>query len=155
MTLAEVCDEMRSLKKQGIYEIELVRAYSDARTNFSGWSLKALEKMFAYGDRQRLRDAGDPMQDGDIFTLYRGVSGIRPERKVAGFSWTSSLRLAVWFAARYPELPDQAVYTTTVSASDVLCYINDRDEQEFVLRAKKYRRLSLLTIAKKLGVSSD
>ena len=155
MKLHEVCDEMVSLKERGVYEIELVKAYSEVRGNFSGWSLKALEMLFAYGDRQRLRDAGDPMPNGDKFTLYRGVAGARPNRRVAGLSWTSSLEVAVRFAQRYREFQDPAVYTTTVAASDVACYINKRDEQEFVLRAKKYRRMSVATIAKKLGLPVD
>ncbi len=153
MKLYEVCDERISLKEQGVYEAELVKAYFDVRTNYSGWSLKKLEMLFAYGDRQRIREAGDPIPEGEKFTLYRGVAGKRPLRKVAGFSWTSSLKVAVWFATRDKELHDPAIYTTTVSASEVLCYINEREEQEFLLRAKHYKRLSLPEIAKKLGAT--
>ena len=153
LSLADVCDDMISLKKQGIYEVELVKAFSEVRTNFSGWSLLALEKMFAYGDPQRIRDAGDPMPEGEKFTLYRGVAGKRPRRKVAGLSWTRSLETAFRFAGRNRHQGNPAVYKTTVAAVDVWCYISQRNEDEFVLKAKRYRRLSVQEITKALGLN--
>ena len=137
-----VFDNFAALKDRGIYEPMLVQAYQGTRTNWAHWRLRDLEFMFKSGDRRKIREAGDAMPDGEKFTLYRGVSGRQPFRKVSGMSWTGSLRRARWFAARHGSLGDPAVYKTVVSASDVYCFLKGRDEEEFVVRAKKTERIN-------------
>lgn len=132
-------ENMFLLKRRGMYETALVDAYTSTDTI---WSYRDLEFLFGYADRNKLRAAGDPIPDGKL-TLYRGVSGLLGKRKVSGMSWTRSLELARWFA-NWRNTPNPTVYETVASTDDVYFYTNGREEQEFVLRAKKYRRLDCL-----------
>jgi hypothetical protein len=50
---------------------------------------------------------------------------------VRGLSWTASLDRARFFARRYPNLHNPAVFRMTVSAEHVLAYTNARKEEEF------------------------
>jgi hypothetical protein len=135
---------MFALQAAGIYEAALIDAYNRTRTNLAKWKLETLEIMFRFADRDKLRAAGDPLPPGERFTLYRGVAGKGVRRRESGMSWTLDLAVATWFARRYSsELHDPAVYETTVAASQVYCYINAREEQEFILRARKWRRLDI------------
>ena len=143
ISLGYVFDTRDDLKKQGKYEIELVRAFSGCHWNYWQWALDDLEYLFRFGDSQRILDEGSEMPEGVQFTLYRGVAGKVPFRKEAGLSWTRNLEKAMWFAGRESELEDPAVYQTTVSRVDVRCYINFRGEDEFVVRATNFRRLDV------------
>jgi hypothetical protein len=124
---------IRTLKELGIYEPALLDAFIATRTNNLRWPMRELKTMFDQADRERLRAAGSPLPSSGPFTLYRGAAGRGPGRRVRSFSWTSSFQRAAWFARRFsPLLPDPAVYRVTVSEEDVLSYINDRKEQEFI-----------------------
>lgn len=130
-----VCDNMHALKKLGVYEEELLDAYSGTRTNFSNWQPSVLKLLFNIADRGRLLSAGDPLPAAGPFTVYRGVAGRGAKRRLRGISWTASLDQAIWFAKRYAEFPDiekPMVYQTTVEIEQVYAYDNRRDEQEFL-----------------------
>jgi hypothetical protein len=89
--------------------------------------------MFRVADRARLRAAGDPLPEPP-FTLYRGVAGRGPARRVRGFSWTASRERGPWFADRFTSLlHDPAVYTITVGEESILAYVNERQEEEFIV----------------------
>src|SRR5262245_25284920 len=136
-----VSDNRKALRRRGIYEEALVVAYTSARTNWPEWPLKKLRRLFDGGDRARLLGAGDLLPPGDCFRLYRGVAGRAPNRKIPGLSWTRSRARAAWFAIRYEDLPDPAVYQTEASREDIYVYVNDRGEDEFLLSARSYIRL--------------
>lgn len=140
-----VLDNLWQLKARGIYEAGLIPAYSGCRLNWAGWSLEALGALFQFGDRAKLLEAGDPLPDGDTFTLYRGVYGLEPYRKMRGMSWTSSYRTAVWFAERYREdgASNIAVYRARVPRSDIYAYLDaeHRNEEDFIVLARRCRRL--------------
>jgi hypothetical protein len=134
---AFVCDNIALLKREGLYETALLRAYTGTKLNFSRWSRRVVEYLFVIADRQNLIDAGDPIPNEKTFVLYRGVAGVGRKRRVNGISWTSSMDTAVWFAGRNSRLfflPDPAVFTVTVSIESVLAYYNGRDEAEFLLQ---------------------
>lgn len=140
-----VLDNVHVFKAKGMYEKALVSAYVGTRTNWAHFPLSVIEWAFNQGDRIKLRDAGNPFPPGDSFVLYRGASGRHPFRKVSGMSWTSDLDKAIWFATRYEiASADPAVYKTTVHPDEVYCYVNDRSEQDFILRARRYQRLDIL-----------
>jgi hypothetical protein len=40
---------------------------------------------------------------------------------------------AAWFAQRFADLGDPAVYTVTVAASAVLAYVTDRSEDDYLV----------------------
>jgi len=160
-----VFDNMHVFKAKGMYEKALVRAYVSTRTNWASWQISQLEFAFRMGDQTKLREAGDPFPPRQSFTLYRGVSGKPPFRKVSGMSWTSDLDKAIWFATRSPcfrddylrepdptadnckqleiVCADPAVYKTLVRPDEVYCYVNDRNEHDFILRTRRYQRLDI------------
>ncbi len=88
--------------------------------------------MFQSADRARLRAEGDPLPGHGPFTIYRGVAGDEPVRRVCGLSWTASLEMAREFAERFA-LPDPGVYQITVEESNVLAYVNAKGEEEFIV----------------------
>ncbi len=129
-----VADNMHRLIARGTYEKCLLSAYMGTRTNHSHWSKNYLEMLFLAANRQKLLMAGDKLPDGDEFILYRGVSGTGNKRRIRGISWTSDLDRAKWFANRMADiLPNPAVYTIKAKRDHVLAYINDRNENEFLI----------------------
>jgi len=132
-----------TLKAHGAYERALVRAF--VHTNHAYWPLDALRDLFQRADRARLRAAGDPLPGRGPFTVYRGVAGCEPERRVRGLSWTESLDQARWFAERF-NLPDPGVYRATVEASHVLAYVSWKEEAEFIVMLPDEVRLQRLRL---------
>jgi len=121
-----------ALLKRGIYETALFDAFINPRVNNRHWPMDDLRFMFEIADRDRLRAAGDPLPGPGPFTIFRGVAGKGPARRVRGLSWTGSRKKALWFARRL-YLPDPAVFQVTVSIEDVLAYSNEREEQDFTV----------------------
>ena len=103
---------------------------------------ETLDLLFNYADRTRLLAAGDPLPRPGPFLLYRGVAGTGKARRIRGYSWTSSLNIACWFATRL-DLPSPAVHTASVLAEDVLAYYQGRDEQEFICKPKQFARVKI------------
>lgn len=130
--LAFVYDNLHALKARGIYEECLVQAFISCRVNNRDWDQDVLALMFGRGDRDKLRAAGAPLPGTGPFTLYRGVAGRGRARRLRGMSWTASLPVACWFANRNG-LESPAVVSTDVPATEVLCYVDDRHEEEFII----------------------
>ena len=135
-----------ALRDRGIYESALFQAWTIGSTNWSSWRLEFLCTLFDIADRARLLAAGDPMPEGERFTLYRGVAGVEPRRKEAGLAWTRDPDKARVFAKRGAWLgyPDPAVYTTEAARGDVYFYSADRREEEFVFRAARWDKYELV-----------
>jgi hypothetical protein len=121
-----------ALKERGLYEPALLHAFTSTRVNNHRWPMNELRYLFRSADPARLRAAGDPIPPGP-FTLYRGVAGRGPARRIRSFSWTASLERAWWFARRFPDLYDPGVYTVTVGEDSILACVDDRKEQEFIV----------------------
>ncbi|MDX1962858.1 MAG: hypothetical protein SFX18_06885 [Pirellulales bacterium] len=132
---------IRPLWQQGMYETALIDALVAPRTNNSSFTLGMKLWMLELGGREKLLAAGDALPPGETFTLYRGVAGTTRERQVRGVSWTDDLETAKWFAGRFPYLANPAVYETTVTPAEIYCFINDREEREYICVAQKYRKL--------------
>jgi hypothetical protein len=129
-----VVDNMHLLSEIGKYEEALLHAYTGIRTNYANWSVDFLGFLFARADSQKLRETGDPIPDQAEFILYRGVSGRGRRRRVNSFSWTESPNIAAWFAKRFCDLPDPAVFAITVSDGSIMACSSDRSEAEYLLR---------------------
>jgi hypothetical protein len=131
--LAIVIENAELLKLEGLYEAALLHAWCGTRTNNVEHSLDGLRWLFHEADRARLLALGDPLPEGEYFTLYRGVAGQGAARRVKGLSWTASREQARWFANRFPHLPDPAVYAARVRRVDVYVRLaSARDEDEYV-----------------------
>jgi hypothetical protein len=144
--LAFVFDNCYQLLSRGLYEAALLEAYIGAKSNHSNWTLKVIEKMFSFADRERLLAAGDPLPPGDCFTIYRGVSGGGHSRKVRGYSWTADFDKAVWFANRL-DLSKPAVYQANVAREEIFAYSNQRKEKEFIVRPRSCKLVRSLEAA--------
>jgi hypothetical protein len=152
--LALVADNIAALKRRGIYEPALLQAFTITRTNHAGWSPSVIGCLFALADRAKLLAAGDPLPDGETFTVYRGVRGVGRRRRITtGYSWTLDRGCACWFTQRYTHLPDPAVYEATISRSEVLAYDEGRSEREVICRPHQTRRLRLT--AEQICAESD
>jgi hypothetical protein len=131
----------------GLYEQALLYAFTATRTNNYSPE-EELDIMFHWADRKRLRDAGPPLPGTGPFTLYRGVAGIGRYRKVYGYSWTPSLENAQWFADRARacySLSKPGVYRIEATEDDVLAYINDGQQEQFIVHPGNVRKPQLVS----------
>lgn len=71
----------------------------------------------------------------ETITLYRGVCDSHAR---LGLSWTASYEKAKWFASRWNS-KNGYILKVTVSSEDILCYLNTRNEDEYVLDVFKYK----------------
>lgn len=71
--------------------------------------------------------------ENDNIILYRGVSS---GRKELGMSWTADFENAKWFANRFG---NGYVIKVEANRKDVLAYLNQRGEDEYVLDVNKYK----------------
>jgi hypothetical protein len=140
--LALVYDNFSALKRRGIFEACLLYAFTGTRQNHHNWPLSTIEMLFKIADKTKLLAASDPLPDGDSFTVYRGVAGERSRRKLNGYSWTTSMPRACWFASRFG-LRDPAVYEATVKRGGILACYSGRGEAEIVCRPRRRQRMPL------------
>lgn len=131
--MAFVFDNIDILKSKGLYEKALLMAYQGINTNNSNWSPNVIDWLLRMADSDRLKAAGDKFPDKKSFTLYRGVAGNGKARRVSGHSWTEDISVAAWFAKRFDYLNDPAVFQITVSSSDILARLSNRNESEYLL----------------------
>jgi len=135
-------DNIVPLLQQGIYESALFYAFVDCRANWASWTTNAIKQLFAFADKQRLRNIGDKLPGKGPFTLYRGVSGTGWKKKIRGISWTASFEKAKWFAERLALIcPGPEVYKAVVPEKYVYAYYNGRNEQEFMCNIPKHLKL--------------
>ena len=59
-----------------------------------------------------------------------------------------------WFARRFPCFADPAVYRAQINADDVLAYVNDRKEQEFLVLPERLRPVRLAVAVKESVVQT-
>jgi hypothetical protein len=139
-----VFDNLNPLREIGKYEEALLHAYIAPRTNFADWPFSDIRFLFDNADPDKLRVEGDSIPDQKEFTLYRGVSGKGRARRVNGYSWTESPNIAAWFAMRFADLEDPAVFKITVPREQILACSHDKNEKEYILKLplpKRPRRL--------------
>lgn len=141
-----VIENKEALTKRGIFECAITEAFSSPKRNNVQFSPMYLQYLFTCGEKNKYRQAGDELPEGDIYTIYRGVAGKRNFRHVRGLSWTSSIECACWFATRYEKLLDPAIYRAKVKREDVYCYLHEekgRGEFEFVCRPESVSKMKL------------
>ena len=132
-----------ALLQRGIYEQALACAFAGTRTNFAACSPSAIRTAFERVDRAKLLAAGDPLPPGIGHTVYRGVAGVRRQRRLPGPAWTDDLDTAKEYARRgaLAGLPDPAVLVATVRLEDVFFY--SQNDRTFVAFADRPKRLDI------------
>lgn len=71
----------------------------------------------------------------EVLTVYRGCENIDG---LNGMSWTLSEDIAQFFANRYfKRSQNGTIYQAKINKTDVICYINDREEQEIIVDYRK------------------
>jgi hypothetical protein len=123
-----VCN-IRALREADIFEAALFTAYIMAKWGFTGRPTSHVRQLFALADRARLFACGDAIPDPLPSFIYRGIAG--EHRRASGFSWTSSLEVACWFAARF-NLEAPQVRLRPISRRGIYFYTNARHEFEYV-----------------------
>ena len=155
------------LKEQGISEEEHMKkleAIVDTRNELDKWMgvnklvgesmptiTNDLRHLMSGADLKRL----DKM--GDIIKVYRAMSRDELKRlkttgEVEKQSWTTSLNVACFFTLHGATSRGKVVATMSILKSDVLAYVNERHEQEIILRlgditTSKIKSLSKQVIA--------
>lgn len=138
-----VADNFRPLKTRGIYEAALLYAFSGTRSNNLGTPLAEQRWLFELADRAKLRAASEPLPYDGPFTLFRGVAGVGPRRRLRGLSWTDDPNVACWFATRWGH-ESPAVLSGEFSDQDILAYLTDRQEAEWIVAVPRSTRIRTL-----------
>lgn len=138
-----VLDHLPELAAMGLVETAIVEGFTDGKCGHPNIAPDYWEELLSMCDREKLRSATDPMPGPGPFVVYRGAAGPRGSRHARGLSWTSNLDLACWFARRWKQLNDPAVYTATIESDEVYFFTEGRNESEFVVRPRKVKRLRL------------
>ena len=134
-----VIDNWEVLRHAGLLEDAFLDAWSTHKGGVPNWTMPFCRSVFSLLNHAKLLRAGDPLPEGESFTVYRGVAGIGARaRRIRGFSWTGDERIARDFAelrAQRYELPNPSVYRAVIRRQHVLAYINakGRNEQEFLV----------------------
>lgn len=139
--LTIVADNVDALLERGIFEPALIAGYTGGKTNHAHIELEEIEELFSLADREALRKCGDPLPPEEPFKLYRGVSGENGLDRKRGFSWTSDLAVACSFA--FGSGGNQHVFVAICSAEEILCFVKDRDEEEFIIQPTQVERLEI------------
>ena len=137
-----VADNVIPLQAKGIYEPCLLTAFVATRVSNWEWPETALDFLFRSADRAKLRAAGEPLPGEGPFLISRGVAGTGAARRPRGYSWTDSPDGACWFATRW-DLPDPEVLTAKVQEGEVLAYVDDGGEREFVTKPARFTRYEI------------
>jgi hypothetical protein len=144
---------VRYLQKQDLYEATLVDIYKEPTSNLRHVPRAILIGLFRLADPKRLSWIEHARPEPPPTTLYRGVAGRGRARRVRGLSWTSALGCACWFALRYRQ-PDPAVFAIPFAPCQVVMYLGDRSEDEYVTLVPKAQRLRRVALTPQAMVES-
>ncbi|SDG71891.1 hypothetical protein [Pelagibacterium luteolum] len=142
-SLGFIIRNYRVLAALGGLEAPWLDAYVHA-SHFRDQGVSVLKDVFDACDRDRLR-ALKPLGEtftfvrGERLTLFRGCAG--PVHSM-GMSWTPSLDKAIWYAAHhveYYDLPNPAVYVSTVSVAEIYCRLDHYDDDFIVHPCESWR----------------
>lgn len=135
--LPVVAKNRAELKRRGVFERALLRAYyAPPRTHYE-WDPRWIEDLFlVHANRARLLSEGDPLPRRTEFTVFRGVAGRHVYRREHGLSWTLKRSVAIRFAkrGRYLGLQDPMVLEGRVLRKAVLASLGWRNESEMICR---------------------
>ena len=140
--MAFVLNNVKILKKYKLFEEALFDAYIASAPENNYFPINKVRELFSLSDRDRLRSQGDSLPQPDsnnTYTLYRGISWQDSKASnhslINGISWTSSYKIAKWFAAEqfaYKTKCNPKVYKAQVPKDNIFAYTNRNNEEEFL-----------------------
>lgn len=78
-----------------------------------------------------------------IIDIYRGINNIKDKH---GFSWTLDQSKAKWFAGRFAKDKKGMVLSGHARKSDVIAYLNGRNEKEILINPKVVTDIKIITV---------
>ncbi|CAN1211569.1 Cytosolic protein [Tumidithrix helvetica PCC 7403] len=141
-----IVKNFRALSSIGVLEQNWMDAYTHA-SNFEDIPLDLMQEIFDTCDRELLQKnypiyVGDHFNNGERFSLFRGCAGLIHKK---GMSWTSSLDIAIWYAAHHAEyydLDNVAVYAAVVNREEIYC-CGCHYDYDFIVRPKEWWRIEV------------
>ena len=127
-----ILDNWELLKNKGMYEKALASALTMPSKYHHHISLEKLQFLLTIANRATLEAEGDPIPEGESFTLFRGVTGKGAERRLVGISWTSDSDRFEWFTKSSADLENPAVFKAVMPRDAIYFYNNRNKEHEFV-----------------------
>ena len=99
---------------------------------FGHLSLEDFEKVIAKKSEKAKNKTAEKVKTlPDVVTIYRG-EGDDSTPYTNAFSWTTSLRIAAFFACRFPSPKDSCIITATIPKSAIIEYFPDAEEEVIV-----------------------
>ena len=140
---------MDAFRQVGIYEQALVDTFTHGPyLHPDMWRFA-----FNFADRSRLASCGESIPTEPV-KVYRGVNDKRRRKFIRGLSWTTDPHIAAWFALRFGDAGNGAVYETTLHPDRILFITDDRKEREIVadVQGLKIKRMDRIPEPIKGGV---
>lgn len=76
----------------------------------------------------------------EVVTIYRGQYHTKKSKPYPALSWTSDPKRALWFVThRYQ--PNGILYKGTIKKEHIMCYLNNRGEQELIIDYTKIENI--------------
>ena len=129
-------DNRAWFEKRGLYEAALLYAWNNQKVTIH-WR-DHIRLLLLMANREALLEASDPLPEGDVFTIYRGLTdydgeihGIPIRGKERGVSWTLNPETAKRFSWEMGK-----VYATEVRREDIYAYLGHPES----CGATEYRR---------------
>jgi hypothetical protein len=127
--MAFLIDNAEWLRERSVFEEAMLLAWNAQRFThgYQNW----MRLFLACADREKLMAASEPLPEGDIFTVYRGVSNGKLKlwgKRLGGdkrcLSWTLDPEVARTFAG--PSGIGGTVYATEVGRDQIYAYLGGK-----------------------------
>lgn len=120
--------------------------YRTSDFGFSALKEDNLQKVFSGKSQKQKQNTEKKLSSlPDIVTIYRG-EGSKSTPYEKSFSWTTSYKVACFFACRIPSLENSRIITAHVSKCDIIEYFPNDEEKEVLVppAAVKDRKVDTL-----------
>ena len=131
-----------------------LNVYCSAEYGFNSFNSEIINKIQQLKPKELIELLISKVDAAGNLTLYRGESSKSSNVKKA-LSWTLDRDKAVWFAKRLNFSGEGYVYTGKANISHVIAYINEREEEEILVKYKDVQVMSKDIIKISEEVTSD
>lgn len=126
-----VLNNIDEFRAQKYLEKAILKLYTKENSSFeSGGIFDVWDNLFDQCNGQRFYSLGSPFPDEKILAFRGSVAGV-----VKGFSWTTNQKKIDWFKERWRDksLGGGTIFSTHISRSDILTYLNDTEQAEIIV----------------------